>query len=184
MYWPPSHALRQKLALFRQLNENREPCEYDFMRTVPSWHRHDMFRRRCRLCGEPVPKGRQTTCGQECAKWSEILAFTDSMLTYCAERDGQKCPDCGKPRTEEYEHVLHTHRPGMTETRTRVLWHGELHHRRPVYKGGGQLGPDNLVTICHDCHAAETRKQAAERAAERRALLEPPEPSRQLEMAL
>ena len=28
----------------------------------------------------------------------------------------------------------------------------EVHHIRPVSKGGNELSPDNLLTLCHDCH--------------------------------
>lgn len=55
-------------------------------------------------------------------------------------------------------------------------WTTEIDHIVPVVRGGG-VRPDmtveqvlaNLRTLCHDCHARETARLAAERAEQRRA---------------
>jgi 5-methylcytosine-specific restriction endonuclease McrA len=48
----------------------------------------------------------------------------------------------------------------------------EYHHIKP-FSEGGTHALDNLVTLCHNCHAEETRKWVAEKAKARRESKQP-----------
>lgn len=37
-------------------------------------------------------------------------------------------------------------------------------HIKPVWKGGGECGIENLATLCCKCHKAKTKREAGERA--------------------
>ena len=54
------------------------------------------------------------------------------------ERDGWRCVECGKAGRLECD------------------------HRVPLEQGGDPWDPDNLQTLCRDCHIAKTRREAAE----------------------
>ena len=140
----------------------RKPCEYDYMRTVPSWHRTDRLPGRCRLHGLPIGRGRRTACGPECSEAGLRLAFWETMCHAAWERDEHRCRECGKELRHRRD--------------------GSYHHVIEVNKGGGQLGLDNIQTLCVPCHDAKTAAYAAERAALRRQQKPAPE-WQQLEMA-
>jgi len=70
-------------------------------------------------------------------------------MCYAAwERDRHVCQECGR-ELRRYEN-------------------GSYHHVVEVNEGGGQLGLDNIQTLCPGCHAAKTAEYAARRAAQKR----------------
>jgi hypothetical protein len=153
-----SHDARQQIeAAARHIFEGREPCEYDYMRVVPSWHRTPPLPGRCRICGLPVGPGRRSTCGPECAATTQQLVFWSSMCYAAWERDGGLCRDCGKDLGS------------LNLDGVRVPYFDPTyHHVVEVNEGGGQLGLDNIMTLCEPCHAAKTAEYAARRAAAKR----------------
>ena len=154
-------ARRQLEAAARHIFAGREPCEYDFMRTVPSWHRTPPLPGRCRFHGLPVGKGRRTACSPECSQAQRRLAFWDAMCYAAWERDQHRCQECGQElvrRGTTYQGVEYEYPQGAT-----------YHHVIEVNEGGGQLGLDNIITLCKPCHAQKTAEYAARRADERRA---------------
>jgi len=61
-------------------------------------------------------------------QWAERKAF---------DRDNWKCQHCGKG--------FHDKSPSGDST------YLEAHHKIPISKNGNSL-PENLITLCHDCH--------------------------------
>lgn len=90
------------------------------------------------------------------------------------KRDHGVCAECGTDHSIE-----RTTKYGLTYT---VGQEGpwDADHILPVWKGGGLAGLDGYQTLCRKpCHAAKTKRDAAERAAMKR----PAEvPSMQMEM--
>lgn len=54
-------------------------------------------------------------------------------------RDGQRCQECGRDLTRY------------------PRWYAEVHHIIPVIAGGSDH-PDNLITLCTECHGGHTDK--------------------------
>lgn len=107
-------------------------------------------RRFCRWCHTEVPKGRSSWCNDECMQhgtfgYSRIVAL---------RRDGYQCVMCKRagrcsrqwPRPENYREL-----PCL-----------EVDHIKAV-KDGGSHHPDNLRTLCHDCHRQRTKEQRRKR---------------------
>ena len=68
------------------------------------------------------------------------LAGWENMKAYAKWRDGNKCRVCGKsPRTNSSVRL-------------------EVHHIRRRADGGSDT-PDNVVTLCHECHEAHHQKK-------------------------
>jgi 5-methylcytosine-specific restriction enzyme A len=119
----------------------------------------------CRYCGREVPKGRQSFCSGEKAKF---VYRTGALLTpgagcvheHCVRsqpryarqcvwaRDLGRCAGCGK---------IATHPNASHE------WQAD--HIVPVVEGGGACGLENYRTLCTGCHRVETAKLRARRAA-------------------
>lgn len=105
----------------------------------------------CEWCGSPLPKGRTSCCCSECSR-----AFRDatSPVSYnnrgsvggyrnhIMRRDNYTCQMCGEPhwRTNDYGIPLPTTDGNL-----------DVHHKVRVADGGSDA-PDNLVTLCRDCH--------------------------------
>ena len=68
------------------------------------------------------------------------LANWENLKAYAKWRDGYRCRVCGK-----------SHRTDPTV-------HLEVHHIRRKADGGTDT-PDNVVTLCHDCHANHHKKE-------------------------
>jgi len=112
-------------------------------------------RRFCRWCHAEVPKGRSSYCNDECRKHADF-GYSKWFVLY---RVGRKCAQCGSERRTKV-----TKWGSVMTTRGGAL---EIDHIIAV-KDGGTHHPDNLRTLCHECHCARTKEQAGERAAKRR----------------
>ena len=55
------------------------------------------------------------------------------------ERDGYRCVQCGRAGKLHCDHVI------------------------PLESGGDETDPDNLQTLCRDCHIKKTRREYRER---------------------
>lgn len=123
--------------------------EYDFVRHSVS-HQKTRLPGRCRLCGRKLQGRRSSFCDDTCGRYWGLLHSWGDLSYAVYLRDGERCVLCGK------------HLP---------VWSGEAEcdHIVPVVEGGGQLGPDNLQTLCHECHVAKTAAQNRERRAKGRA---------------
>lgn len=147
-------------AAARHIFAGREPCEYDFMRVVPSCERTRPLPGRCYLHGLPVGSGRRTTCCRECGEAMQRLVFWVTMCRSAWERDDGRCQECGAELVSVQrlrDGTEYRHPSGAT-----------FHHVVEVREGGGQLGRDNIVTLCQPCHDAKTAEYAAKRAAAKR----------------
>lgn len=88
----------------------------------------------CILCGNVLEKGRRKYCSDMCLKkflndtikdWSEIKKDALKRDNYC-------CVKCG------------------------FLGKGiEVHHIKPIHKGGPEFDIKNCISLCHDCHVKE-----------------------------
>lgn len=80
-------------------------------------------------------------------KWNRRRDYLDaSIRNQVKRRDRHVCQQCGHNRDLEVDHII------------------------PAAWGGGHdLG--NLVTLCHDCHSAKSKAEAAEGTRRRRAKL-------------
>jgi 5-methylcytosine-specific restriction enzyme A len=140
----------------------------------------------CRMCGEEVPKGRRTFCGEDCVHQYRLrndARYASNQLrgkykTVCAlcgvdtkkekqkfEKELKQCPD-GLSYKERIEF-----RRGIEEKWAKAGWspvYGKWYHVDhiiPVAEGGGpQDYPrskdylTNLRILCLPCHKAETRE--------------------------
>ncbi len=147
MYEPPTHRFRMHAGIARQVNATRQLCELDFKRTITYRDTYDHIPGRCRVCGEKVRGRRTTYCSGECAEYQCRLGSWSDMRAWVFERDGRSCRDCGDTtfkRGYKCDHII------------------------PVHRGGGQLGPDNLQTLCRTCHRRKTAREAAARGKPKR----------------
>jgi len=119
----------------------------------------------CRGCGAPIPKGRQTWCSRECYQ----LNCPQAVIMIVRNRDNDICQLCGydyraaKREWHKLEPDYSSRKPGdiswveWKKLRPRKI---ECHHKRP-FSEGGTHAPENMMTLCHDCHSkvtAEWRK--------------------------
>jgi 5-methylcytosine-specific restriction endonuclease McrA len=119
----------------------------------------------CRACGKTLKGRRKQWCGQSCSRsWR-----TNHMWTYARRaarrRDKYRCTKCGARGLSPAEK-----KRGDVEGRV----HLEVNHLRPLAGAKRAVAScanhlDNLETLCETCHKPITAKQAADRAAARRA---------------
>lgn len=133
--------------------------------------------RHCTWCGDPVPKGRRSWCGDSSclAQWEE-RTNTRYQLDLVRRRDRGRCALCrlDTGRIESLLIKLHSRqwrtlhhyvrferivkvykeRLGAAWPR-RALW--EADHIVPVCEGGGLCTIDNLRTLCLPCHKGQTK---------------------------
>ncbi len=118
----------------------------------------------CRWCGEEVPKGRRTFCGDSCVREWRLRTDPGYSREQVLARDRGVCAVCGLDTIEFYrrfqrlpawkrdelrQHLdIHPHR--------RSFWDSD--HIRPVAEGGGECDLSNLRTLCLWCHSDETNK--------------------------
>lgn len=111
----------------------------------------------CEWCGsEIIHKRREHFCSNECSRkyWNSVYErerntlgvrpfYTWNRIVYeINNRDNRTCQKCGYFKESEiyYEGV---------KTKYRYLL--EVHHIKPLVLGGSNL-PENLITLCHNCH--------------------------------
>lgn len=137
--------------------------------------------KRCRGCGKPVPKGRQTWCSTEC--WHNHAPNLARRIAL--KRDGWICRICGvdikkaKADWKASEPPICVEVPGQSPGLLIKEWNPdyiewwdnrprrEVDHIVPFSKGGSHH-PDNLRVLCHECHKSVTRALAKERAAHKK----------------
>lgn len=115
----------------------------------------------CEWCGKPITNKRRTSC---CCKECTTNFLTATSTLYYANsgsrggygghilrRDNFTCQDCGELHAEYNENNI------AIPTSDGQL---EIHHIIQVQHGGSDA-PDNLITLCKECHKDRHRKEAA-----------------------
>lgn len=123
----------------------------------------------CRVCGEPVRGGRQTTCSQACGDRVNLSTSAPSQRYAVRRRDRGVCARCGCD-TERLERILRRV-PVSVKADLGIPWGRwgtdlwDMAHVRAVCEGGGVVPGmtvdeimDNLVTLCIWCHREDTRR--------------------------
>jgi 5-methylcytosine-specific restriction endonuclease McrA len=99
----------------------------------------------CRACGKALT-GRQTAwCGKRCSFRYSGAHHWSSARRLAIRRDGGKCVTCGSTESLEVNHI----EPRVGKG----------------YGFGCWNHPENLETLCHNCHVKVTNRQAAARRA-------------------
>jgi 5-methylcytosine-specific restriction enzyme A len=137
----------------------------------------------CRMCGEEVPKGRFTFCGDVCVHQWKLRNQPRYASGQLYKRDRGKCAICGvdtyKKRREFLKEIDICKQCGVDGCREEVekryteegwaplynrKWY-QVDHIIPVAEGGGPrewpLTDDylnNFRTLCVPCHKKETQK--------------------------
>lgn len=135
----------------------------------PGWERaggsrDQEGRRLCRWCGEPVPRGRLTFCGDGCVHQYLLRSDPAYVRRRVFDRDRGVCASCGvdTERPEDRDRL----RADLGYRGTIHLW--EADHIVAVADGGGGCGLEGYQTLCCLCHHRKTATMARRRAAERR----------------
>ncbi len=123
-------------------------------------------RRLCRICGNVTPKGKISYCSLSCEKIGWMYCRFEAMKLFVYRRDGGRCQLCGCD-FEKIKRILRRLSWSATcfyrsavgfDNSGGVLY--DIDHIFPVVLGG-LCDPENLRTLCHECHKAENRKLAA-----------------------
>jgi 5-methylcytosine-specific restriction endonuclease McrA len=135
------------------------------------------------MCGEEVPKGRRTFCGEACVHQYKLRNQPRYAALQIYKRDRGNCVICGVD-TEEVRREFLRELSGCKssgsptcreEVRAKYIEKGwaPLHNRRwftvdhilPVAEGGGPRDyphnlpyEENLRSLCVPCHKNETKK--------------------------
>lgn len=146
----------------------------------------------CRWCRKPIDKAkhpRARTWHPDCIEeWKQGQPGWQRHMAH--ERDGGRCAACGSTWRERRERSAHqvgwqawgliAAATGVPEPRElrwprtspnrlrRVDNAVEYDHRVPLWAGGPNT-LENIQTLCVPCHRAKTKREAADRAAARRA---------------
>lgn len=118
----------------------------------------------CRYCGQEVPPGKRTFCGELCVHEWKVRSNPGYARKQVFKRDKGRCAECNEPR---FTGTFRNHRGVVVEYSSAVpIW--EMDHILPVSEGGGECGLDGLRTLCQPCHKRATAALAARRAAARK----------------
>ena len=102
---------------------------------IPEQYNENERKGLCRVCGKPKNEWsgrRRVYCSDACfKKYQECFLTWGGIKSLALKRDENKCRKCGT------EHQL------------------EVHHKKPIYKGGPEFDIDNCITLCHTCHVRE-----------------------------
>lgn len=100
----------------------------------------------CRWCGKRLSGRRKSFCSDECSKhFNDITVWHRGRDPYSLRilyRDNFTCQDCGEFHAFRNEHGFYI---PIDDGRLQV------HHIKFVCNGGGDE-PENLVTLCVECH--------------------------------
>lgn len=147
----------------------------------------------CRVCAEPIPKGRRTLCGPICEKAVHVMLFPNQRRKIVYERDRSRCATCGLVVDDLIAYMMlcgDAPSFGVTRDPTRPDWRGmfrdasnalgegwnvsrnagqlwDVDHIKGVEHGGINV-LDNLQTLCVPCHRAKSKAEAGSRAKARR----------------
>jgi hypothetical protein len=90
----------------------------------------------CRICGQPVPKGKFTFCNQRCLRDFYMKTDWRRVRQVIYARDGGICMICGNETHGKY-HIDHVH---------------------PIAAGGDEWDLDNLQLTCPECNLKKGSK--------------------------
>jgi len=148
---------------------------------VPHWKKGKGF---CRWCGEPVlGKGGVPSARRwhpACVDAYKLAAWSAEQRRVCWVRDQGVCGVCGLDTAAELRALMDAETwrircSARVPYRAGLLWQAD--HIRPLVEGAGldlaYFAAENLRTTCTACHKAKTAREAAERAARRRAAVQP-----------
>lgn len=126
----------------------------------------------CRQCEGPLPPRRSSYCSDACSEAFNFRWFQSFIRPRVFERDRGVCALCHLDTVLFLKHVQGArwtshYQSDPLKARHRSSW-WEADHIVPVIEGGGDLGLDNIRTLCVPCHKTETATLAARRAAARR----------------
>ena len=134
----------------------------------------------CRECGGEILRGarRRRFCSEQCSTTFMIRSSPTWARAAVKRRDRGVCAVCGSDAEKLrriIRHVSHTYRreiARLLSVNGIGLFAGDYwqaDHITPVCLGGGACDLANLRTLCTECHKAETRRLARERAEARQA---------------
>ena len=123
---------------------------------MPEWP----GRGHCTWCAgklDPAVDGKRISWHEACLKTYFLHTRLDSQFVFLKKRDGPVCqwPDCSRTTSDglEVDHRI-------------PLW--SVDQSLPLEELRWFYGPDNLWLLCSPHHKAKTKREAAERAAQRR----------------
>lgn len=136
----------------------------------------------CRLCEQPVPKGRISWCGEECVDAYSMLTSSSYLRSKVHERDHGVCAACHldcdavKDRLRRFDSEQRRQASAAMEEMGFDWSHGyggrvtlwDADHVDPLDEGGNGWELSNVQTLCQPCHKAKTAEQAARRGKQRR----------------
>ena len=93
---------------------------------------------KCKNCGAELTGRRTSYCSDECAHEFFVKNNWQALANKLKREADYTCQRCGK-RGRAYCSEVHEDRI-------------EAHHIVPIYKGGDEFDPDNVVVVCHKCH--------------------------------
>lgn len=132
----------------------------------------------CRRCGQEVPRGRRTFCGDQCVHEWRLQTDPGYVRQKVWERDHGICRVCGLDTANWRGATEHRRTLGFYWWRRQSAW--EADHIVPVVEGGGGCGLEGYRTLCLDCHRRVTaelaRRRAEQRARERAEARGPAQP--------
>ena len=100
----------------------------------------------CKWCGKPLTGRRTSFCCDECSRWfANCTVWNRGRDPYSLRilyRDNFTCQHCGEFHAMKNEYGIYI-----------PIDDGNLnvHHIKPVSEGGGDE-PENLITLCKNCH--------------------------------
>lgn len=162
---------------------------------IPTRHHRAVPKGHCRWCREPIDKAvhpHARTWHPACVdEWR--AQQPDVLRARVWKRDGGRCQECGVGIHDQHQRLLgHLYRRGLkTMTGVPSPRHGgttmaiqrgrigtgiylarkprwDMDHLVPLW-AGGENTVANCRVLCRECHKSKTRREAAERAAARRA---------------
>lgn len=113
----------------------------------------------CRWCGQAVPAGRYTFCGDACVEEWKLRTDPGYLRQKVFDRDRGVCAACGvdtealRKNKRKLDYAARRQFEKDWGTR-RSLWDAD--HVMPVVRGGGECGLSNMRTLCLKCHRAAT----------------------------
>lgn len=131
----------------------------------------------CCWCDKPTPKGMRKYCSADCRMQVDVRVRPHVMRWYVEQRDREVCALCHcdlkalkrvlrhLSRGDEWSLLLGSAARFilglMGFNPDSALW--EADHIVPISEGG-DLGPENVRTLCVPCHKGETAKLSKRRA--------------------